>query len=345
MKKNRKIYIDLLILISSFGVVLMHCNYNLFNEFTADKSWSLRLVFEVIAYFNVPCFFMITGANLLNYREKYTTKEYAMKRVKKVIIPFIFWLFIGLLLAIIMSQEKISNLNFIYVINAFLTNKYNYAYWFFYSIIAIYASIPFITLIPKEKKLKYYSVAVILAFLSYSLYPWISTTFNIQLNTDLQIPIVGGYILYVLLGYILDNIEIQKKYRYIIYFLGILSALTRYCTMNYYSFLNGRVSYYFCGAILFTTVFYSASIFVLCKYVSRKIENKEKICKLITKIATTAFGIYLIHNYFCIYLPKIFNINLNSLNWVIFGTIGIYIISSLITILFKKVPYVKNIIP
>ena len=318
MKKNRKIYIDLLILISSFGVVLMHCNNNLFNEFTADKSWSLRLVFEVIAYFNVPCFFMITGANLLDYRDKYTTKEYVKKRIKKVIVPFIFWLFIGLLLAIIMSQEKISNLNFNYIINAFLTNKYNYAYWFFYSIIAIYASIPFITLIPKEKKLKYYSVAAILAFLSYSLYPWISTTFNIQLNTDLQIPIVGGYILYVLLGYILDNIEIQKKYRYIIYF---------------------------CGAILFTTVFYSASIFVLCKYVSRKIENKEKICKLITKIATTAFGIYLIHNYFCIYLPKIFNINLNSLNWVIFGTIWIYIISSLITILFKKVPYVKNIIP
>lgn len=47
-------------------------------------------VIESVMYFAVPCFFMISGANLMDYRKRYGTKTFLIKRTKKTIIPYIF---------------------------------------------------------------------------------------------------------------------------------------------------------------------------------------------------------------------------------------------------------------
>lgn len=46
---------------------------------------------ETVFYFVVPIFFMISGATLMDYRDRYNTKDFFIKRGLCTFIPFIVW--------------------------------------------------------------------------------------------------------------------------------------------------------------------------------------------------------------------------------------------------------------
>ena len=87
---RRKAYYDLLNVISCFGVVCLHSN-GYFHSFVKDLWWWLGVLIEVLFYFAVPVFFMLSGATLMTYRERYSTAQFIKKRFLKVVIPYFFW--------------------------------------------------------------------------------------------------------------------------------------------------------------------------------------------------------------------------------------------------------------
>lgn len=56
-----------------------------------DIRLAQSLAVEVICYWAVPIFFMLTGATLMNYRSKYDTKTFFGHRIKRTVIPFLFF--------------------------------------------------------------------------------------------------------------------------------------------------------------------------------------------------------------------------------------------------------------
>lgn len=80
-KNNHIFYLDILNIFACFAVLMLHHNgiVHTYNVFTAP--WKEALIFEVIFYWAVPVFFMITGATLLNYRKRYSTKAFFQKRI------------------------------------------------------------------------------------------------------------------------------------------------------------------------------------------------------------------------------------------------------------------------
>ena len=73
--KKRVLYFDILNIISCIAVVYLHCN-GIVHNFTNTLAWKEALVIEVLCYFAVPVFLMLSGANLLNYKNKYDTKTF-----------------------------------------------------------------------------------------------------------------------------------------------------------------------------------------------------------------------------------------------------------------------------
>ena len=64
------LYLDILNVFACFSVLMLHHNgivhyYNVFST-----AWKESLIFEVVFFWAVPVFFMITGATLLDYRYK-----------------------------------------------------------------------------------------------------------------------------------------------------------------------------------------------------------------------------------------------------------------------------------
>lgn len=88
--RERVLYFDLLNIISCFGVVALHCSNTVF-EYRLNHTWIFALIVQVSFYWTVPIFIMLSGATLLNYREKYTTKVFFKRRVLRVVLPFLLW--------------------------------------------------------------------------------------------------------------------------------------------------------------------------------------------------------------------------------------------------------------
>lgn len=53
----------------------MHCN-GIAHQYSDTAAWRQSMVIETIAYWAVPVYFMISGATLLDYRDKYLTRVF-----------------------------------------------------------------------------------------------------------------------------------------------------------------------------------------------------------------------------------------------------------------------------
>lgn len=63
--KKRVLYYDILNIIATFGVVMLH-NNGLAHVFSNSPHWYQALGVEVLFYWPVPIFFMLSGATLIN---------------------------------------------------------------------------------------------------------------------------------------------------------------------------------------------------------------------------------------------------------------------------------------
>ena len=96
-----------------------------FYQFSTEKYWILSNIIKSLCYFAVPVFFMIRGANLIDYDKKYTTKEYFIKRIKKTFIPFISFSLIGLIFSIIIFKNiSIGDLSIKYIYNGIFNTSF-----------------------------------------------------------------------------------------------------------------------------------------------------------------------------------------------------------------------------
>ena len=86
-KKN---YITYLSVLGAIAVVYLHAN-GCYWSFSRERYWITANVIESIFYFAVPVFFMITGATLLDYTKRCDTKTFFTRRLKKTVIPFVFF--------------------------------------------------------------------------------------------------------------------------------------------------------------------------------------------------------------------------------------------------------------
>ena len=112
---------------------------------------------------------------------------------------------------------------------------------------------------------------IILLFI-FTCTPSILTMFNINLKYP---TLFTGFTLYFILGYYLNTFEINKKYRYVIYVLGLISLIvTPILTINY-SILNNIHSQRFFEYGSFNIYLYSASLFLLFKNIFNKKEETK----------------------------------------------------------------------
>lgn len=335
-------YIKYLSVISSLAVVILHTN-GCFWIFNKENYWISANIIESTCYFAVPIFFMITGCTLIDYNERYTTKEYFIKRIKKTLIPFVVWSIFSVFWCIYFKNEDI-NTNIFSIINGIINTKYNTIYWFFPCLFSIYLIIPFISCIQKEKRQNIFKYSIILAFIFNSMLPLLTKILNINYNSAYYLPTFMGYVIYILIGYYFNNYEIKKKNRIIIYTLGITGLFIQIVMTQILSFKHGYIVTTYKDYLNVPAILYSSAIFLLFKNTKNKKITKT-LDYLTRNISDTTFGIYLIHYYLIDIAIKVFNVNIFSIYYRLFGGIIIFLVSSVIIKNMKKIPIIKNCVP
>ena len=197
------------------------------HKYSEIRAWKTSLIVEVMCFWAVPVFFMLTRTTLMDYRKKYDTKTFIKKRIKKVGIPFVFWIFVMSLWKSYIGELSFGENIIRDFFNKMFSNKIEYTYYFLFAIIGVYLTMPLLSLLTKNeyRKTLWYTVGVF--FITNSLIPCILKSLGIEYNGDLSIQI-GKYIVFVILGFLLSTGNIEKKKRILIYCLGVFSMAFRY---------------------------------------------------------------------------------------------------------------------
>lgn len=345
MSDKRIAYLDLLNIIAIISVIAMHCN-GIVHGNPNIRAWNTSLIVECICYFAVPMFFMISGANLMKYRERYNTKEFFKKRCLKVLIPFIAWAIIMFVFKIFITKSiSIETINTpIKFLNAFFSNKEEATYYFMFEILGIYLIMPLLSLLAKDEYKKTLWLIVGLYFIFNATLPNLFVLVGIKWYTGFGMPL-SGYAIYVILGYLLSEEELDNKWKILIYIGAVIGILYRYITTFILSKSAGQVIKTTWGYSSWHCMLLTVSVFIMIKNlkIEDKINNTAKT--IMAKIAQCSFGIYLIHMIVKACYIKVFNINTLSWHFRTFGVLGIYIISLVGVMLMKKIPILRKILP
>lgn len=145
-------YITLLSTISCFAVVLLHTNGCFWHFSSTEHYWKTANIIESVFYFAVPIFFMVSGATLIDYSDRYSTKVFFAKRIKKTVIPFLVWSMIGLAFScLVLKTVNFADIGKRYIVNSTFDASIVTVYWFFPSLFCVYLCMPLFTAVDKAK--------------------------------------------------------------------------------------------------------------------------------------------------------------------------------------------------
>lgn len=338
MKKN---YISILNVLACIGVVILH---TFETGYTSDANFVFEVLIRAIAYCAVPVFFMITGATLIDYRERYDTKTFFKKRLLKVIIPLIIWSIIYFIINFFKGKFSINDLSFKFVFEYFFLVKTNPIFWFFVVIIGIYLAIPVISLIPQETRRKAFLYIIIITFVFNQFLPDLLYHLNLNYNYDLKFPLTySGWISFIFIGYYIDKYEIVKKHRVIIYVLVIIGFLTMVVPTIFISYHKNESCSWFDEYYDAPCVLYSASVFLFFK---SKINNNQIVTKIMpffNFVAPTTLGIYVLHIAIRDFLRYFYTYSYFGMNLVL--TLSILTICFIVVKIVQKIPGLRHIFP
>lgn len=339
---KKKIYIQILGVIACLAVVAMHVN-GCFWQFSYDRYWITANIIESICYFAVPIFFMISGATLLNYRKRYTTAVFFRKRLGKTLVPFLIWSGISAVWYYAVYHTRPEGIR--EVIDGILNTRYVDIYWFFPALFSVYLCIPVLSCIPEQYRKRIFGYAIIVYVALEALAPLVCNLAHIEFNEGIGMPAVGGYLIYTLLGYWIDNYELPKRWRYVIYVAAAGGFLLMLFGTQILSLKNGVVDTTFKEYRNVPCILYSTGIFLFFRNMKQDGGVLRFLGKLTAPFSSLTFGIYLVH-FYLVQMVAIYQIfPITSIKYRIFGTIVIFLISAVAVRILQMIPVVKKAIP
>lgn len=345
--KKRLFYIDKLRAIACLAVVMIHVSslymVNMGNKF----DFFIANFFDGVSRIGVPIFVMISGALLLDQNCKNDFSD-MVTRIKRLFVKFIVWSVIYSMIYniffCIIRKEPISGYKIIYYV---IVGHYHL--WFIYMLLGLYLIVPLLKLWIKkenEKEIKYF---IILAFIFTFFLPQVidivtslGGTFEIgkAIENAFDLKYVGGYTVYFILGWYLNNYELKKSS---VYILGAMSFI--FTIFGNYFLANVTHN----NSLMFDNLSVNIllqSIFVFCMVKNSSDRDKlhKKTC--INRLSDKSLGIYLVH---VVVVEMLYTLVLHlkigsSFLGCIFIFLGTVCISSLIIGVIKKTKISKYII-
>ena len=336
--KKRYYYIDFLRIFSMFAVVFLHSASDLLRTEYNTGVWHFSNVLTSLFSVSVPIFFMISGAMLLSDEKASSIKGLYKVRLKKIVLPFLFWSLFAVIYFLITEYLYYDTLNFSalkYRVMHFLSEPVTIHLWFMYALIPIYVILPFLKVLIDNINNKQ-SIYLFLIWAIFSIFTTTAQNFLpgeykvlFSFNYSFNLNVIGGYVGFFILGYYLHNNDFKIKRKYLIIFVIADVFIVSFGTYILYILKNGYFENFKVYTGLFT-VSLSIAVFLLFKDIFKNKEN-VKFSKLINKLSETSFGIYLIHNL----VINFFNLNYfiqpeQGIIFLILRFIMVYLISFLI---------------
>lgn len=343
-KVNKNFSLSLTSVLACIFVVYIHSNFAWFG-FSNSRMWFTSNIIRYICYCAVPLFFMISGATLLDYKDKYSTKTFFKKRLSKVVIPWIVWSIFGLFYCLYTKQINSSDINFVYIINGIFNSKFQDVFWYFPVCISVYLAMPLFASINKDHKKDVLIYLTMLWFILNAFIPFLLKVLNVSISYSIVAIPMTNYMFYCCVGYLISKNDVSKKMRIILYILGIISLLLLIFGTWYLSVKDKAINNLFTGYLGVPCILYSISLFTFIKYTSKYVEKNKFVVKMVSYLSNYTFAIYILHNFVRHFIVYKFKISTLSIFWRLLSPFGIIAICIGITYILRKFKIGKYILP
>ena len=302
--QKRKLYIDVLRVVATIGVIFIHVSSNNWYGNIGEKNWIIFSVYEGFFKLSVPIFFMISGCLFLNSDKNRSIKSLFSHSIFRMVVFLIFWSIVYKILEYtqynISAGSKIKNM-----IIEILKGDTQTHLWFVYAIIGLYMLVPLLQAFVKKTDRKTFLYIIIVCFVLGTVCDFTAQFSCLEIITNNIIKVRSGfsvgYIGYFLLGAYIDKYDVVIKNRIIMYILGGIGICISISLVMwdciYTQTLNERFWSYTMPGIYFA----SGAVFMAIK----KIKFKDGFfIKAISDISEKSLGIYGVHFLFIILFWK-----------------------------------------
>lgn len=352
-KTKRIFYYDVLRAIAIIGIVFCHAAGYFVLTGMGKPNFFIAAFFDCFRDFSIPIFVMLSGALLL--KRKDSLIDFFKKRLSRLLIPFIFWVFISFIYSSIYIKHAFDISHFIDILFA-APGTVGVAYWFIWMIIVVYVGIFIInrTIEFGNLKIENFDKKFITALTALSVIFILCSQLGVFSSFNSKLFYFVSFLSYIVIGFFIANndyvgskISIDK--------MIIITFLVSLGLYSYYIFgfvVPKSISanhFVYKGYFNLLILTLSVNIFVLFKYLSKTkffINMEEKnFGKALITISKYSFGIYLCHyivlNRLKVCLLKYFY-NQNPLVWIPILVILTVSISLLILIILNRIPYLNK---
>ena len=337
LNKKEIFYLDILRIFACFMVIVNHTNGFILENKTFANSTFYCIMFSLCKV-AVDLFLMITGALSLN-------KNYSYKKILKCIFRVGVPVFAFSCLFYI-RDVGMHDINVFEFLKSILSNPYIIPYWYIYARIGVYLVLPFVQKMVKNFTNTDYIIFILIFLITPTLIVFLKNFLGFNINYNLQLAFFPVIISIIVCGYYISKIKLSKKFLISSVIVFIVSYIIMFLSM-YLPYLNrGEISYALDSWNTFPVVLMSISLFYIVRHLFENKNYSKKITNIITKIASTTFGIYLIHttlNYKLYELSIINNMfNFNGILAITILDFLVFIVCMIIIYALKKIPFIKK---
>ena len=338
-------WIENLRVFSTFAVVCLHVYEpvarSIFNPQAAD--WWMASITFGSGRCSIPIFLLISGFLLLDPSKAESTSTFYKKRLKRILVPLVFWsvIYLGLRAAFV------EHLSLRDVITRIFTAKPHYHLWYLYAILCLGLLTPLFHKYIRsssQKQRNYVITSILLISSLYSLLKFFFFEKEPNLLTRLFIPYIGYY----LCGYQLRLINLRKiSVRTLLLVVAgsiFLIVLGTYFLIDHFGLSRGLFFYNFLSLPVMAM---SIAVFLLAyKAGSSKLQAPVYFRRIINHLAPATLGIYLFHPLLTGLFRRIgiSSTGLDSPFAILLLPVAIFLLSYLGVFVLTKIPFLKYVI-
>jgi len=357
-KKTRLYWADCARIYSMFAIVFLHCS-NFFLEKTYISSdnpnWKIVCIYNSLTRFSVPLFVLLSGTFFLDPSKPFSFKKLLKHNILRLLTAFFFWALVCSIYHV-STRENESIFSTFFLKNVLMGEEY---LWFILMIIGCYIISPFLRYFSDDVLMARYFICLWFIWASFlptlegilGLFDINCNGFNVWLNRW-HFYFSKGFVGYFVAGYhLVKHVNIDKfAYRCILYILCIIDVIIYIKLTIYHIKTKKFYSESFRGNFSMFVVFYAFVTFIFFKYEIGRIKFSYKMTKIISKLSSLTFGIYLTHLLIRNMLQRYLNINqekfINISYSPIIGCPLLFAIVSILSLLtsyiFSRIPILKN---
>ena len=349
MTKKRDYSMDLLKFLASFGVVMIHVDANFRQgEFVKNTTaWDLSLAINLLTKWCIPIFIMISGYYLLNSSKEIDYNTFLKKRFKKVLLPFIVWSIIyNLYYQYISSGISIKG-TALGLIKNILGYPTAAPLWFLYPLLGLYLMMPIFKGIVDKIDFKIIAIIIGFSIVIKTISPFTDMVLNGSMNYWNDVPIASStFAIYFILGGYLGRISIPKNLRALLYVLTAIVFIGGFVATYKVPFIYDRSLEVTLDIGAINNMLLCISLFVMAQNMKfKKLSNSSIFTGFVGILSTVNFGVFLFHPIIIDLVKSKFLGISGNLIWILLAQgIIVYVVTSIVVYIMKKIPLVKEIV-